>query len=170
MAVSGRHSLCVPRCSATPRISLGGPRTVICACLQYTTDACTTGYSTGGAAVGTRGGCSGWVLGGVVYRVLPPTDYPRYLRPLGTPGPCRAFRTPSSSHSPYPAPGLSLRTQPQDPASGPGLSLRTSLRTNKARFRTIYLKVSHKSGVSTKKRDEAWHSPCFKNMVQMSRP
>ena len=33
----------------------------------------------------------------------------------------------------------------------------------KARFQSIYLKVSLKSRVSAKSVHEAWHSPCFKN-------
>ena len=66
----------------------------------------------------------------------------RYLRPLGTPGPCRALRTPSSSHSPS---GLHM-----------------------ARFSDINPKVSHNSRVSTKYVNEACHSPYIKNPVLKS--
>ena len=106
--------------------------------------------------------CGGGVPGRVVYRVLP-TTLPG-TRTLVLPGPNR-----------WPIPALpcpwALRGPPGPLRTPSSRTLRYALlEPIKARFSSIYPKVSHKTGVSPKNSDEAWHSPCFKNRPRKSRP
>ena len=92
--------------------------------------------------MGTWEGYTGYCTQPVHWYCQGPTIPPAgpFLRPLGTPGPSWALRTPSSSHS-----------------AG------SLLQPIRARFSCIYLKVSIKPRVSSKSGHEACHTPYIKN-------
>ena len=151
MAGSARHS---PRRAPTTmvRISpLGSPWSTskqlsraLCTCSEHCGQLGTgrVVYRVGTGRVGIPGG---------YYPAPPSHGYIGIARaqPLASPRLCVHQGTPGTLQ----APPHTLAPRTQICPSGP----------NKARFRSKYTKVSHKSGVSPKYVNEACHSPCFKN-------
>ena len=131
--------VCLDPCAlSTPRISLVDPNVRVRPCSRV-----------------VRGGAVGRVVPGVVrlggYRVgsTPPCTHPvsqiGIARAQPVAGPCPPG-TPGPSQGPP-------HTWAPAPVGSPDM----------ARFHHIYTKVSHKSRVSPKKRDEACHTPYIKN-------
>ena len=159
-------------CSTTPRFSLDGLKTAICACPGGPAV-----VLVGGATRGVRqGGYTGWVYrvgtgegntgtpsqllsGGMFQRSGPrkalqgPGVGGNMLQRPWTSGPTSRAGWPGRSHA-----GPSLVLLEQNPASWP----------IRARFRSILLKVSQNGQVSPKITEKACHSPCFQNAVGKS--
>ena len=114
-------------------------------------EVCGMGCGTGGVPGGYyRVGIPGWVL------PLPQPSIPILVLP-----------GPNQSQDHVSAPTMALRrpSWPPPHTMAPRTQI-PALEPIQARFSTKYPKVSMKSGVSPKKGDEAWHTPCFKKRSQ----
>ena len=152
------------------------------ACLR-----CTRAYSTLGSPTGllkrlcgTCARCRYWVHRWCVRWGVPGWGIPGgylggWYTGLGSTPPHPARTIGIARAQPMPGPVSASTMALQAPCRSPPHTMapRTQIRPLgpiKARFEVINPKVSLKSGVSSKKLDEAWHTPCFKKPLQKSRP